>query len=136
MSFSLALTIVVGVEYGAKNYQGARDYTALGLELSLFIAMVYMALELVAREYIALIYTTNPHVIELVKVFIIYAIMWQGATQSRRRFRVFCVAIRMLTLHFGAACWLIGQSACRWACFWITSLITVPLLIGRAWISA
>ena len=35
-------------------------------------------LELVAREYIALIYTTNPHVIELVKVFIIYAIMWQG----------------------------------------------------------
>ena len=78
MSFSLALTIVVGVEYGAKNYQGARDYTALGLELSLFIAMVYMALELVARKYIALIYTTNPHVIELVKVFIIYAIMWQG----------------------------------------------------------
>lgn len=30
MSFSLALTIVVGVEYGAKNYQGARDYTAIG----------------------------------------------------------------------------------------------------------
>ena len=78
MSFSLALTIVVGVEYGAKNYQGARDYTALGLEMSLFIAMLYMMLELVAREYIALIYTTNPHVIELVKVFIIYAIMWQG----------------------------------------------------------
>ena len=78
MSFSLALTIVVGVEYGAKNYQGARDYTALGLEMSLFIAMVYMALELVAREYIALIYTTNPHVIELVKVFIIYALLWQG----------------------------------------------------------
>ena len=78
MSFSLALTIVVGVEYGAKNYQGARDYTALGLEMSLFIAIIYMVLELVAREYIALIYTTNPHVIELVKVFIIYAIMWQG----------------------------------------------------------
>ena len=57
MSFSLALTIVVGVEYGAKNYQGARDYTALGLELSLFIAIVYMALEMVAREYIALFYT-------------------------------------------------------------------------------
>ena len=37
-----------------------------------------MALELVAREYIALIYTTNPHVIELVKVFIVYALLWQG----------------------------------------------------------
>ena len=136
MSFSLALTIVVGVEYGAKNYQGARDYTALGLEMSLFIAMLYMVLELVAREYIALIYTTNPHVIELVKVFIIYAIMWQGGDAIARRFRVFCVAIRMLTLHFGAACWLIGQFACRWACFWITSSIMVPLLIGRALISA
>ena len=30
LSFSLALTIVVGVEYGAKNYEGARDYTKLG----------------------------------------------------------------------------------------------------------
>ncbi len=78
MSFSLALTIVVGVEYGAKNYQGARDYTALGLELSLLIAMLYMLLELVARQYIALIYTSNPQVIELVKHFLIYALLWQG----------------------------------------------------------
>ena len=78
MSFSLALTIVVGVEYGAKNYQGARDYTALGLELSLIIAMLYMLLELAARQYIALIYTSNPQVIELVKQFLIYALLWQG----------------------------------------------------------
>lgn len=77
MSFSLALTIVVGVEYGAKNYQGAKDYTALGIELSLFIAVFYMAAEVVTRQYIALIYTSNPQVIELVKHFIIYAILWQ-----------------------------------------------------------
>ncbi len=78
MSFSLALTIVVGVEYGAKNYQGARDYSKLGLELSLGIAVIYMLLELLTREYIALIYTNNPYVIDLVKQFIIYALLWQG----------------------------------------------------------
>lgn len=78
MSFSLALTIVVGVEYGAKNYQGARDYTTLGLEMSLGIAFVYMFLELVTRQYIALIYTSNQQVIELVKYFLIYALLWQG----------------------------------------------------------
>lgn len=78
LSFSLALTIVVGVEYGAKNYDGARDYTKLGLELSLAIAMVYIALELIFRQYIALIYTSNTEVIELVKHFLIYAIMWQA----------------------------------------------------------
>lgn len=78
MSFSLALTIVVGVEFGAKNYQGAKDYTTLGLELSLCIAIFYMAVELVTRQYIALIYTSNPQVIELVKHFILYAVMWQG----------------------------------------------------------
>lgn len=77
LSFSLALTIVVGVEYGAKNYQGVRDYSKLGLELSLCIAVVYMAVELVTRQYIALIYTSNPQVIELVEHFLIYALLWQ-----------------------------------------------------------
>lgn len=78
LSFSLALTIVVGVEYGAKNYRGARDYTTLGLQLSLLIAGFYMVLELLLREYIAMIYTTNPHVIELVQHFLLYAVMWQA----------------------------------------------------------
>lgn len=77
LSFSLALTIVVGVEYGAKNYQGVRDYSTLGLELSLCIAVFYMAVELLTRQYIALIYTSNPQVIELVEHFLIYALLWQ-----------------------------------------------------------
>ena len=78
LSFSLALTIVVGVEYGAKNYRGAHDYTKLGLELSISIALLYMLLELIFREHIAYIYTSNPEVIELVKQFLIYAIIWQA----------------------------------------------------------
>lgn len=46
------------------------------------------------NELSALIYTTNPHVIELVKVFIIHAIMAGEATQLRRWFREFCAATR------------------------------------------
>lgn len=78
LSFSLALTIVVGVEYGAKNYCGARTYSKLGLELSLVIAGLYMLAQLCLREYIAMIYSSNPQVIEMVKHFILYAVMWQA----------------------------------------------------------
>ena len=77
LSFSLALTIVVGVEYGAKNYQGARDYVTIGLQTSLGIAGFYMLAEYFLREQIALIYTANPEVVALVKVFLLYAIAWQ-----------------------------------------------------------
>lgn len=78
LSFSLALTIVVGVEYGARNYQGARDYVHIGLQASLGIAGFYMLAEYFLREQIALIYTNNPEVVALVKIFLLYAIGWQA----------------------------------------------------------
>lgn len=78
LSFSLALTIVVGVEYGAKNYQGARDYVTIGLQTSLGIAGFYMLAEYFLREQIAFIYTNNVEVVGLVKVFLLYAIGWQA----------------------------------------------------------
>ena len=78
LSFSLALTIVVGVEYGAKNYQGSRDYVTIGLQTSLGIAGFYMLAEYFLREQIAFIYTNNVEVVALVKVFLLYAIGWQA----------------------------------------------------------
>ena len=78
LSFSLALTIVVGVEYGAKNYQGARDYVTIGLQTSLGIAGFYMLAEYFLREQIAFIYTNNVEMVALVKVFLLYAIGWQA----------------------------------------------------------
>lgn len=77
MSFSLALTIVVGVEYGAKRYADAMTYTKIGLQLSTILAVIYMALEYFNQGLIASIYTTDPEVIALIKHFIIYAILWQ-----------------------------------------------------------
>lgn len=78
LSFSLSLTIVTGVEYGAGRYSGARLYTKLGLELSMLLAAFYMTAEYFARGVIAQIYSSNSQVIELTKHFILYAIIWQA----------------------------------------------------------
>ncbi len=78
LSFSLSLTIVTGVEYGARRYDEAKLYTKLGLQLSMLLAVFYMTAEYFARGYIAQIYSTNGTVIELTKHFILYAIIWQA----------------------------------------------------------
>lgn len=77
LSFSLALTIVIGVEAGAKRWQAARDYTAIGLELSLLCALVYIGGEYFFRGVIASIYTTDLQIMELTVHFLIYAVLWQ-----------------------------------------------------------
>lgn len=78
LSFSLTLTIVVGVEYGARRYREALDYVLIGLETSLAIAGFYMLAEFFLRREIALIYTHNPEVAEMVREFLLYAIVWQA----------------------------------------------------------
>jgi MATE family multidrug resistance protein len=78
LSFSMALTIVVGVEYGARNYQGARDYTTIGLQTSLGIAGFYMLAEYLFQEQIAMVYTANVEVARMICHFLLYAIVWQA----------------------------------------------------------
>lgn len=77
LSFSLALTIVVGVEAGAKRWEAAKDYTKIGLELSFISALVYICGEFFFRELIAQLYTSDPQIIDLVIHFLIYAVLWQ-----------------------------------------------------------
>lgn len=77
LSFSLALTIVVGVEAGAKRWEAAKDYTKIGLELSFLCALGYICGEFFFRELIAQLYTSDPLIIDLVIHFLIYAVLWQ-----------------------------------------------------------
>lgn len=77
LSFSLALTIVIGVEAGAKRWQSARDYTVIGLELSLLCAVFYIVAEYFNRELIAAIYTNDAVIVNLAVHFLIYAVLWQ-----------------------------------------------------------
>ncbi len=77
LSFSLALTIVVGVEVGAKRWQAARDYTHISLQLSMLSAIFYIFLVYLFCNQIAGVYSSNAEVIALTVHFTMYAIMWQ-----------------------------------------------------------
>ncbi len=77
LGFSLALTIVVGVEAGAKNFEAAKDYIIIGLQMSILCTTSYIGFEYFFREQIAQIYSSNPQVIEITKHFLIYMVMWQ-----------------------------------------------------------
>ncbi len=77
LSFSLALTIVTGVEAGARRWDGARAYARIGVELSLLVAFCYMTLEYFYRDGIAAIYLSSPQALLLTQKFLFYGILWQ-----------------------------------------------------------
>lgn len=77
MSFSMALTIVVGIEYGAKRLEAAFLYSKLGIQLSIATAFVYLAIEYFGRGPMSYIYSSDAHVRELLQQFILCAIVWQ-----------------------------------------------------------
>ena len=77
LSFSMALTIVIGVEYGAKRFDEAKLYSRLGLQLSVAVAVFYMSLEFFGRGFISQIYSSDANVQQLMQQFIIFALVWQ-----------------------------------------------------------
>ncbi len=73
----MALTIVVGVEFGAKRISEAKLYSDIGLQLSIAIAAFYIGLGYVCRGYLAHIYTTDAEVQILFCKFMAMAAVWQ-----------------------------------------------------------
>lgn len=59
LSFSLALTIIIGIEVGAKRYLEARKYAYLGLIVSFLCVLSIVGLVFYFRDYIALLYATD-----------------------------------------------------------------------------
>lgn len=77
LSFSMALTILVGVEVGAKRFDEAQKYSRMGILINISIAIVLATLMYNNRPYIAMLYTTDPLIIEKVVGFLFYAIFFQ-----------------------------------------------------------
>lgn len=77
MSCSLAMTILVGIEVGAKRYEKARNYGRTGIMMTLIIAAVTLTSTIMLRHHIAKLYSNDSAVLEMVAQFLIYCACWQ-----------------------------------------------------------
>lgn len=77
MGFSMAATILIGYEYGSKNYQAVRDYIRICLEMSCTMGIVYIIIEIFTCHQIAALYSNDVMVTELVAQLILLACIWQ-----------------------------------------------------------
>ena len=77
LSISMALTIVVGFETGAKRVKDAKVYSWIGVTFALILALIYGALLLAFKSDVAFLYTDDLHVRELIGHFLLYAVFFQ-----------------------------------------------------------
>ncbi|RXJ04079.1 MATE family efflux transporter [Anaerobacillus alkaliphilus] len=77
LSISMALTITIGFEVGAKRYKDAKSYSYLGISLGALLGIVCSAILLVFNKHIGMLYTNEPAVLELISQFLIFAIFFQ-----------------------------------------------------------
>ena len=77
MSISMALTILVGYELGAKRQQDAKRYSRIGRLLSFLFTAVLASVLIQCRDGVAALYTSNPAVKDLLRGFLVYAVVMQ-----------------------------------------------------------
>ncbi|MFJ7745835.1 MATE family efflux transporter [Peribacillus sp. NPDC097295] len=77
LSISMALTIVIGFEIGAKRYNDAREYSWIGIVMALSMALLSSAILYLFREPVAALYSKDHAVVLLTSHFLIYAIFFQ-----------------------------------------------------------
>ncbi|EKN68406.1 MATE family efflux transporter [Schinkia azotoformans] len=77
LSISMALTIVVGFEVGAKRFKDAKIYSFLGISFAIVMALITSVLLYFLRESVAGLYTNDLEVLELTTHFLLYAILFQ-----------------------------------------------------------
>ena len=77
LSVSMAITILAGFEVGGGRENGARAYIRLSRVLTLvFVGVIALGLAAM-RDSVAALYTTNPEVQKLLRVFLLYALVMQ-----------------------------------------------------------
>jgi multidrug resistance protein, MATE family len=77
ISISMALTVLVGFEVGAKRYADAKAYSWIGIILSIIIAVMTGLLVVLFRFQVAGFYSNELTVINLAAHFLIYALFFQ-----------------------------------------------------------
>lgn len=77
LSISIALTITIGFEVGAKRLNDAKKYSYLGISSGLFFGIIASLLLYIFNKQIGMLYTNETEVLELITHFLIYAIFFQ-----------------------------------------------------------
>lgn len=77
LSISMALTIAVGFEVGGRRFKDAKQYSYLGIAFAVGMALLSALCLFIFNDTVALWYTSNETVFDLIKVFLIYAIFFQ-----------------------------------------------------------
>lgn len=111
LSISMALTITVGYEVGAKRFKDARSYCFLGISLGLLLGIIASIILLVFNKQVGMLYTNEPEVLALISKFLIFAIFFQMADAvgaplqgALRGYKDVNVAFLLAVLSF----WVIG----------------------------
>ena len=77
LSISSALTILVGFEVGAGRHKDARQYSYLGMGMSVGMAGICAIILLLFSVQVATIYSREVAVIQMAQQFLIYALFFQ-----------------------------------------------------------
>lgn len=77
LSISSALTILVGFEVGAGRHKDARQYSYLGMGMSVGMAGICAIILLLFSEQVATLYSQEVAVIQMARQFLIYALFFQ-----------------------------------------------------------
>lgn len=146
-SISLASTIVIGFEVGAKRFADAHLYSIITLQISFLMALVYIALEMFFIDYVALIYTTDILVANTIVMFMHYGIIWQyfdavnaplqgilrGYKDVKFPTLISVVTFWMVCLPYGLFCdyFLNRDAYCYWEGINISLLLSATILFYR-----
>ncbi len=76
-SISSALTILVGFEVGAGRHKDARQYSYIGMGMSVGMAGICAIILLLFSEQVATLYSREGAVIQMAQHFLIYALFFQ-----------------------------------------------------------
>lgn len=77
LSISMALTIAIGFEVGAKRFRDARQYSYIGIGIALLMASLCAIVLFIFSHQVAGLYTEDLDVLQLAQEFLLYVIFFQ-----------------------------------------------------------
>jgi len=111
LSISMALTILVGFEVGAKRFKDAAQYAKLGVLSAIGVITIAVILLYFNRDTVAYLYTRSDEVAFLIMQFLIFVIFFQLSDAAQAALQGILRGFKDVTVPFIIAFtsyWIIG----------------------------